>query len=100
MTRSRPAGRSTSSCSGRTNPLGRTVVTVYCETQAQRAPNAFGHLGFKHLVDIEGVTGSIPVAPTIQFHRSGYFSVRFGQASASRCKGSDESFDLCDEAGR
>jgi hypothetical protein len=27
-------------------------------------------LGFKHLVDIEGVTGSIPVAPTTQSSRT------------------------------
>jgi hypothetical protein len=41
------------------------------EQTAKNTTNVFGNpnklnvLGFKHLVDIEGVTGSIPVAPTI-----------------------------------
>jgi hypothetical protein len=42
------------------------------EQTAKNTTNVFGNpnklnvLGFKYLVDIEGVTGSIPVAPTIQ----------------------------------
>jgi hypothetical protein len=37
-------------------------------TNAFVKSNNINILGFKHLVDIEGVTGSIPVAPTIQSH--------------------------------
>jgi hypothetical protein len=48
------------------------TATIRREQTAKNTKNAFKNsnnlnvLGFKHLVDIEGVTSSIPVAPTTQ----------------------------------
>src|ERR1019366_1995417 len=42
------------------------------------SPAAFTEL--EHLVDIEGVTGSIPVAPTIQSHQTADFQAESKQA--------------------
>jgi hypothetical protein len=52
--------------------LRQRTATIRREQTAKNATNLFrssnnpNELGFKHLVDIEGVTGSIPVAPTTQ----------------------------------
>jgi hypothetical protein len=52
------------------------TATIRREQTAKNATNVFRNsnnpnaLGFKHLVDIERVTGSIPVAPTIQSHQT------------------------------
>jgi hypothetical protein len=46
------------------NRPGRTSPNVF------KKSNKINLLGFEHLVDIEGVTGSIPVAPTIQSSRT------------------------------
>jgi hypothetical protein len=46
------------------NKRRRTSSSVF------RNSNNLNALDFKHLVDIEGVTGSIPVAPTIQSSRT------------------------------
>jgi hypothetical protein len=59
--------------------LRQRTATIRREQTAKNATNLFrnsnnpNELGFKHLVDIEGVTGSIPVAPTIQSPQTARF---------------------------
>jgi hypothetical protein len=64
------------------------TATIHREHTAKNTTNVFINpnnlnvLGFKHLVDIEGVTGSIPVAPTIQSHQTADFQAGVKQADS------------------
>jgi hypothetical protein len=67
------------------------TATIHREQTAKNATNAFKNsnnpnvLGFKHLVDIEGVTGSIPVAPTININDLAFPPNRHSNDNGNDC---------------